>query len=149
MNFFFLFLSLIYVGAIFLMAGSSVVSTIAVVNPYSLLHVPLYGILAFLLYFSFSPVKFRPFLFDRNQTPNSPLPETDHGRSKHSMTSALAGFIALAVAIADEFHQSFIPSRDASFSDVLLDTAGIVFALLLVWKWTRKHRVRVGARGET
>ena len=42
----------------FIFADSSVVSTLAAFNPYSLLHIPLYGILTVLLIFSFMPLKF-------------------------------------------------------------------------------------------
>ena len=44
----------------------------------------------------------------------------------------VAGLISLVVAVADEYHQSFIPTRQASFTDILLDITGIVLALWLV-----------------
>jgi VanZ family protein len=46
-----------------------------------------------------------------------------------------------AYAATDEFHQRFVPSREASVVDVLIDTAGAVFALLLIWvvgRWRRR-----------
>ena len=36
-------------------------------------------------------------------------------------------------AATDELHQSFVPSRQASVWDVLLDTAGAGLALVLLW----------------
>jgi VanZ family protein len=42
-------------------------------------------------------------------------------------------FLVLLYAASDEFHQAFVPSRQASVWDVLLDTAGAAFALLLLW----------------
>jgi len=42
-------------------------------------------------------------------------------------------FLVMLYAATDEFHQLFVPSRQASVWDVLLDTSGAVFALLLVW----------------
>jgi VanZ family protein len=39
--------------------------------------------------------------------------------------------ITFAVAAADEFHQSFVPSRGGSPFDVLLDTCGAALAVLL------------------
>jgi len=47
----------------------------------------------------------------------------------------------MAYAASDEFHQLFVPSREASVLDVLIDTAGAVFALLLIWfigRWRRR-----------
>ena len=40
--------------------------------------------------------------------------------------------IGLIYAITDEFHQSFIPGRSAQISDVLLDSAGVLFGSLIV-----------------
>ena len=46
-------------------------------------------------------------------------------------------FIILAVAIAiiyaftDELHQSLVPGRSSSFSDIMLDNVGITFSLLI------------------
>jgi VanZ family protein len=49
-------------------------------------------------------------------------------------------FVAL-YATTDEIHQAFVPSRQASVWDVLLDTLGGAFGLLFLWilgRW-RKH----------
>jgi len=161
MNIFFLSLSCIYVAVIFLMAGSSVVSEISVLNPYSLLHIPLYGILTFLLYFSFSPIKFRSLFPRKGPMTHDQLPMTGNPtqrffdaktqrrngaatvlRPSDAMPRLLPGLIAVFIGIADEFHQSFIPSRDASFADVLLDIAGIVLALFLIRQWMNWLKVR-------
>ena len=40
---------------------------------------------------------------------------------------------AAAYAISDELHQAFVPSRQGSAWDVLLDTSGAAVGLLLVW----------------
>jgi hypothetical protein len=50
-----------------------------------------------------------------------------------------AGFISLVVAVADEYHQSFIPTRQASFTDILLDMTGIILALWLVHKICKRQ----------
>lgn len=57
-------------------------------------------------------------------------------------SSILAIFSTAIVASADEFHQSFIPSRTGTPADVLLDTAGATVFCVLVWLicWTRKTR---------
>ena len=47
---------------------------------------------------------------------------------------ALIGLvISLSVAVFDELHQSFVPSRTSSPRDVLLDFCGALFAQLLIW----------------
>jgi VanZ family protein len=49
-------------------------------------------------------------------------------------------FVAL-YATSDEIHQAFVPTRQASVWDVLLDTVGGAFGLLFLWiigRW-RKH----------
>ena len=59
---------------------------------------------------------------------------------------AVAGQAVLGVLIyaaSDEFHQLFVPSRQASIWDVMLDTTGGALgmvALWLVWRWRNpKH----------
>lgn len=171
MNPFFSILSLAYIAGIFLLADSPVVSDVAPFNPYSLLHIPLYGILTFLLIFSNFASPFK-FINKRNQmnskdsidpknskNPTNPinlsrLPcnlsvqgemrpalcsvETTtwgslfHWDSKNAMNYSVAGIIALLVAIADEIHQAYIPSRNASIIDVFLDIVGISLCLLLI-----------------
>ena len=114
MRIFFSILSIVYIAGIFLFAGSSVVSDLSPFNPYSLLHIPLYGILTILLILSLVPI---------TQLPN------------YLITRFLVvGFIALIVAIADEMHQAYVPGRDASVTDVLLDFVGIILVLFLFFR---------------
>jgi VanZ family protein len=47
--------------------------------------------------------------------------------------AALALAIVFCFACSDEFHQVFVPTRTALFSDVLIDTAGGALALLILW----------------
>jgi VanZ family protein len=109
MNPFFTILSAAYIFGIFYWADSPAVSQIEPFNPYSLLHIPLYGILAFLL---LRAVR-------------------SNFRAGFSSRFLIAGVIAAAVGALDEWHQSFIPGRDASFGDVLLDWVGIGLVMLL------------------
>lgn len=51
-------------------------------------------------------------------------------RGRPALTVAAA--ISLAYAISDEYHQSFVDGRDADPLDVLVDAAGIAFALSLI-----------------
>jgi VanZ family protein len=120
-------LSFFYIAGIFLFADSPVVSKLSPYNPYSLLHIPLYGILTFLLIFSFNQKNQKD---QRNQIdqPNRFL---------------FVGLIALGVALADEIYQSFIPGRDASIIDVFLDLIGITFVLFLFHRLYKGKKARI------
>jgi VanZ family protein len=109
MNPFFTFLSGVYIFLIFYLAGSPSVSQLAEFNPYSLLHIPLYGILAVLLLLALAS-----------------KPETSR-----TFRYSMAAWTAIAVAAVDEYNQSFIPSREASIGDVLLDILGIALVMFL------------------
>jgi hypothetical protein len=110
------------------------VSDLSSFNPYSLLHIPLYGILTFLLIFSFVPLKFNPTNPSNSMNPINPTnPMTQ--LPNYLMTRFLiVGFIALMVAIADEIHQAYVPGRDASITDVLLDFVGITLVLFFAFR---------------
>jgi VanZ family protein len=66
---------------------------------------------------------------------------TNPTNSTNSINPLIAGLIALVVAIADEIHQAYIPSRDASVTDVFLDIVGISICLLLI-RLCRRPRLR-------
>jgi len=129
MRILFSLLSLFYIASIFILAGSPVVHTLSRFNPYSLLHIPLYGILAFLLIFSMVPIA-------RGSKEASIQPSSDStgprskGAAGLTVRLFVAGAIALAVGIFDEVHQLSVPRREGSVSDVVLDMAGIALALL-------------------
>ena len=56
----------------------------------------------------------------------------------HGRSAKLAWLGTLLIAMLDEFHQSFIPSRTGTLRDVVLDsTAGLLF-LLAAYLWTRR-----------
>lgn len=46
----------------------------------------------------------------------------------------LAVLFSACYASTDEFHQSFVASREGTVRDVLLDTAGAIASMLLLWK---------------
>ncbi len=98
-----------YIFIIFFFADSGSVSRIEKFNPYSLLHIPLYGLLTFLLLLSFC---------------------TGGGQYTRKRVTG-AGVIAGVVGALDEFHQIFIPTRDGSLGDVFLDIVGTVLAILI------------------
>lgn len=48
--------------------------------------------------------------------------------------------IAVGYAGLDEWHQSFVPMREARFRDVLIDATGALLAQVLVWIYAKLHR---------
>ena len=138
MRFFFKLASAAYISGIFLLAGSPVVERLGQFNPYSLLHIPLFGILTLLLIFS----KWSSTFSNRGNPTNSKYPTnpTNSKNPTNSSNLAVAGIIALVVAIADEIYQSFIPFRDASVTDVFLDLIGVLLALSLILYLYRKKK---------
>jgi VanZ family protein len=48
--------------------------------------------------------------------------------------------IVFLYASSDEFHQRFVPTRTAKFSDVLIDTAGGAAGLFLAWHFYRRRK---------
>jgi VanZ family protein len=109
MNLLFTILSAAYIFGIFFLADSSAASQIGEFNPYSLLHIPLYGVLTGLLLLAFAS-----------------KPGTNIAVRYH-----LAAWIAVAVGILDEYHQTFIPSREGSVGDVFLDILGVALVVIL------------------
>jgi len=102
-------ISTLYVFCIYLWAGSPLVLFINAVNPFSLLHIPLYGILTVLLLLALNT----------------------HLRQSPAWRYFLVGLIAFSIAVLDEVQQSLIPYRVGSFTDVLLDMTGVFFAMLV------------------
>lgn len=52
---------------------------------------------------------------------------------------------ALLYGVSDEFHQSFVPGRTVSASDLLADVLGAVLAVTL---WLAIHRIRRSRQGQ-
>ena len=144
--------SIAYVVGIFLFADSSVISDLSPFNPYSLLHIPLYGILTLLLFFSFVPLK-SDVRNSTDSTHSTHLTHSTHSdnsthlthstnstnltHSTHSTYSSrflIVGLIATMIGVADEIHQAFIPGRNASVVDVFLDMVGIALCLFIIWR---------------
>ncbi len=109
MNPFFTILSAAYIFGIFFLADSSVASQIGEFNPYSLLHIPLYGVLTGLLLLALA----------------------SKAGTNLAIRFHLAGWMAAAVGVLDEYHQTFIPSREGSVGDVFLDILGVVLVVIL------------------
>ena len=101
-------ISVVYVALIFILAGyPGKIELIKRFNPASLLHIPLYAFLTFLLIRTFLSGNKSSFI-------NSPV-----------VAISISAAIAICVAIFDEVNQIRIPGRDASFLDVMLDFLGI------------------------
>jgi hypothetical protein len=133
---FFSLLSICYIAAIFILAGSPIVRSLSLFNPYSLLHIPFYGILTLLLIFSFIPMTHRPD-GSMAKLPNNLVTQLPN----HFIPRLLiVASIASVVAISDEIHQVYVPGRDGSFTDVLLDMVGIVLVLFLVLHLYKKQK---------
>ena len=159
LNPFFALLSAAYISGIFLLADSPVVSSLSAFNPCSLLHIPLYAILALLLILTVTPSSLYGSLFSALRSPlmkRSDDPKLPAGlsvqhalcveASPHQRIHAssrgrilISGFIAFLVGVADECYQSSIPSREASIADVLLDGVGTVLAVVLMLKLIKRQ----------
>lgn len=50
-------------------------------------------------------------------------------------SAAIAFLIAAGYAVTDEWHQSFVPSRDGSPHDAIIDMCGAALGLALLWRW--------------
>jgi VanZ family protein len=91
-------------------------------------HLAEYAILALILW--------RALRRTRKQTPTLPAPSG--GWSRRLAFLAWGG--ATAFAITDELHQTFVPGRQGSFWDVVIDSLGAVgglFALWLLGRWRK------------
>jgi len=161
MRLLFIILSIAYIAGIFLLANSSIVSDLSKFNPYSLLHIPLYGILTVLLILSIAPMTPRVNRNDDSRNLSREMRSLFHWDSINSINSSnptnsinssnpnnsinlkthflLPGGIALIIAIADEIHQAYVPGRDASVTDVLLDLIGIALVLFLTFRFLKKR----------
>lgn len=60
-------------------------------------------------------------------------------RPRSSGTRLFLAALAIGVfyAATDEYHQSFVPTRDSSVHDGLADTAGLALG---AWAWMRRHQ---------
>lgn len=63
----------------------------------------------------------------------------EDNRRSNWTTLMSALIITFLYASSDEFHQSFIPGRGPSFRDVLIDTSGGVFSMIIRIFLLRRH----------
>lgn len=43
--------------------------------------------------------------------------------------------LAIAYAVSDEYHQTYVPGRSGSWIDVVIDSVGVLSAMLLDWRY--------------
>lgn len=93
-------------------------------------HVCEYAVLMVLLYYALRP-----------KTATMVPGESRMVKGRGALVVALT--LTAAYAASDEFHQSFVASRGASFHDVVIDTCGALGALLPLWMWERYRAKRL------
>jgi len=84
----------------------------------NLLHIPLFGLLAWLWYSTL-----------------------EAWNIQHGLALTTAFLLAAGFGVFDEWHQLHVPGRYASFTDIALDCTGVLLALWWVHRRTR-HRAR-------
>ena len=68
-------------------------------------------------------------------------PVRDDVRPWNWSEAGMALLVAVLFAASDEWHQSFVPSREGSLRDVLIDSTGATLGLLALWRWGRWRRI--------
>jgi len=58
---------------------------------------------------------------------------------KMSILFLVAALASAIFAASDEFHQSFVPSRTASPTDVMIDICGILIGLSICWMFAKRR----------
>ncbi len=48
----------------------------------------------------------------------------------------IAALLAIVYGISDEFHQTFVPSRQGSAFDVFVDAIAVLISALILWKYS-------------
>lgn len=127
--FFYLALTLGYMGCIYWLsslpgdidpaqAGLSYIIAWTPPALQNLLHVPLFGLLTWLLHRTL-----------------------DAWNMRHGLALTAALMLAAGYGVFDEWHQLHVPGRYASFTDIALNSAGVILALWWIHRGKRR-RVR-------
>ncbi len=119
----YLALTLCYMGAIYWLSslpgdqdpGHPALAVVIAWTPpalQNLLHIPVYGLLAWLWYHSLCT-----------------------STRSHAFCRVAVFILAAGYGVSDEWHQLHVPGRYASFTDILMNCAGVLLAL-----WWIQHR---------
>ena len=65
-------------------------------------------------------------------------------RSRPRQNIVVALVLCLLFAVSDEFHQTFVPGRGGTWSDVAIDWLGISLAALLAWRRQERSSLKHG-----
>lgn len=114
--FFFLWLIAIFVESSF---PSTAFPKVEIFNADKIVHVGVYGLLAFLCYISL--IHQRKF------------------KSFYSNPFIWSLFICTLYGASDEFHQYFVPNRSCEFWDWIADFFGVILAILLIKYFLEKR----------
>jgi len=74
-------------------------------------------------------------------------PSRNDPRPRQWSKAGLAVVLAALYAASDEFHQTFVPTRQGSVWDVLLDSCGAIFGLVVLYGIGALRLRRQGRRG--
>jgi VanZ family protein len=101
-------------------------------------HLTEYAVLALLLWRALRNSSARPRLIPETSGGDSGLVAPDVGEGGWNWAHArISVLIVMLYAATDEFHQLFVATRDAAVHDVLIDTAGGLAGILLLWSFGR------------
>ena len=125
-------------------------------------HLTEYAILAMLLWraayrgtnfkMRMSPVPAKPGSFSTKPMINTSVQTEGAGRSSlvdstgcpwgrsRSILFSVVWLVCAAFAATDEFHQSFVPSRTASPTDVMVDISGALIGLAICWAFNMRRK---------
>jgi VanZ family protein len=63
-------------------------------------------------------------------------------QAKMSILFLVAALASAFFAASDEFHQSFVPSRTASPTDVMIDVTGALLGLMICWLFASRRKLQ-------
>lgn len=70
------------------------------------------------------------------------------GRWDDTVVRVVGIVLAVAYAISDEYHQTFVPGRSGSWVDVAIDGVGILVATAVDWQYGVRSRSRASGACE-
>lgn len=62
---------------------------------------------------------------------------------------AIVWLVATLISAGDEFRQWFVPSREATWRDVLIDSTGAVLGLLISWSLARRRTQKMSVQAKS